>query len=81
MLNRSKDYWESVSMSTTWKIHLEYVYRMDREERVKQAYELVVPETMFNVTLDKEEECNDEKSKNRSVCEGIQHTAKSGTDD
>ena len=68
-------------MSTTWKIHLEYVYRMDREERVKQAYELVVAETMFNVRVDNKEEFTNEKSKNRAVCEGIQHTAKSGTDD
>jgi hypothetical protein len=72
---------ESVNMSTTWKIELEYVYRMDREERLKQAYELVVPETMFTVNIDKEEEASHETPKNCSVCESVQHTTKSGTDD
>jgi hypothetical protein len=80
-LNLSKDVQESVGMSATWKIHLEYVYRMDREERLKQAYELVVPETIFNLCLDKEEEVTNEKPKNRAVCESVQQTTKSGTYD
>jgi hypothetical protein len=68
-------------METTWKIYLEYVYRMDREERLKQAYELVVPDPSFTVGLETEEEPINEKTKNRSVCESIEQTTKSGTYD
>jgi hypothetical protein len=68
-------------METTWKIHLEYVYRMDREERLKQAYELAVPDPNFNVELGAEEESSNENPKNRSVCKSIEQTTKSGTYD
>ncbi len=66
-------------MKTTWKIHLERVYRMDREERLRQAYEIVVPETVMNVTVHKEEESAHGNEKNRPVCESIQQAANSGS--
>jgi hypothetical protein len=68
-------------MKKTWKIQVECVYRMDREERLRQAYEIVVPDPIFNVTRHEEEEFAHEKRKDCPICESIQPAAKSGTDD
>ena len=67
-------------MKTTWKIYVERVYRMDREERLRQAYEIVVPETVMNGTVHKEEEAAHGKAKNCPVCESIQQAANSGAE-
>ena len=68
-------------MKTKWKIYVERVYRMDREERLRQAYELVVPDTVINVPLHGEEEFADGNNKDRPVCESIRLTANSGAYD
>jgi hypothetical protein len=80
-LKLSEECQKSENMETTWKIHLEYVYRMDREERLKQAYGLVVPDTNFNLREDQKQEVSNEQPKNGSVCESVEQTAKSGTYD
>ena len=55
-----------------WKIHLESVYRRDREERLKQAYQIIVPETLLNCEPSQKELSGDGERKNRSVRQSIQ---------
>ena len=55
-----------------WNIHLESVYRRDREERVRQAFEIVAPETLRNCEPPQEELVRHGKRKNRFIRESIQ---------
>ena len=55
-----------------WKIQLECVYRRDRQERLKQAYALVVGESMEITQLCKREEPSHGKNKLSSLCQSIQ---------
>ena len=62
-------------MRTTWKIHLENVYRIDREERLRHAYEIVVPENVIPVRVKQEGEAIYEEEKHRPVCKSLQQSA------
>ena len=55
-----------------WKIQLECVYRRDREERLKQAYALVVCESIGIIQSCKKEEPSHEKNKHSPLRKGIQ---------
>ncbi len=55
-----------------WNIHLESVYRRDREERLKQAYQIIVPETLRNCEPPQEELSSHGERKNRSIRQSIQ---------
>lgn len=37
---------KSGAMKRAWKVHVARVYRMDREGRLRQAYAIVVPESV-----------------------------------
>ena len=50
---------------------------MDREERLRQAYEIVIPEKVSNVNVKHEEEAVHEEKEYSPVCEGIQQSANS----
>ena len=56
-----------------WTVHLESIYRSDRDERIKRAYELALPQPIPNRTLKfaKEREENDSSS-NRHLCARLQ---------
>jgi hypothetical protein len=30
----------------TWKVHLEIIYRSDRDERIRKVYEIALPEVI-----------------------------------
>ena len=53
-----------------WGIVIKSVYRRDRDERVKQAYEWVLPDTLISrsVIQQGEEHGNDQ---HRALCQGI----------
>jgi hypothetical protein len=63
---------------SNWKVTTESVYLYGREERLREAYEKVVPEKSISL---KPEENGDEKFENRSVCKGIKQKTSSGEDD
>ena len=55
-----------------WKINVESVYRSDREERLKQAYAIVHPETLCNSNPLREEKLSHGKVKNRPLRQSVQ---------
>lgn len=57
------------------------MYRMDREGRLRQAYEIVVPETVMNLTERKKEESAHGNEEERPVCESVQQSANSSAYD
>ena len=54
-----------------WKIQLECVYRRDRQERLKQAYALVVCEPTGTIQSCKMEESNHGNHKHSPLRQGI----------
>lgn len=58
----------------TWTIHLESVYRRERDERLARAYELVLPILTKNIPNQPEEEKENEQvtTPQRPLCARLQ---------
>lgn len=50
-----------------WKVQIESVYKMDREERIKQACEIILPEVHTNPDLSVMEGNNHATQKNSPI--------------
>jgi len=55
-----------------WNIHLESVYRRDRDERLRQVYEIIAPEKLRNCEPPQEEFSSHGERKNRYIHQSIQ---------
>jgi hypothetical protein len=55
----------------SWKVQLEAVYRSDRDERIKKAYELALPEARPNPSKRIIREEKENESEYRNLCASL----------
>ena len=57
-----------------WTLHLESVYRSDRDDRIKRAFDLALPQTISNLplTVAKEIKDNDSPQQHRHLRSRLQ---------
>ncbi len=63
------------SPTKKWKLFLQSVYRSDRDERIKRAYELTLPLLTTESSIAKQEIHDEQQSTNRHLCSRLKRQA------